>query len=853
MAAITSKEDDLNSNPRALEKHIEHLITDGRAFLKTTGQQLQHMHDGGLLSKGGIRVHKHIQKYENTDLGAKSIIAFIGESGAGKSTLLNALLDYEKIVPTSGMRACTSVATEFSSRKSNMEFEFCAVIEYIDRKEFEEEAESLRYDILDDEEEDYDTESMYTILSSSDEEKEQKPLNARSSKRRRLSNSSAEGAATVARAKLGALFPGFQASDFVEITEKINELYDGNCFLSAGRQIIESDDEEEFVEQIQELISNSGTDDEDEPQLWPLIKVVKVYNVRRIYLDSEILGSGAVLVDLPGIKDCNAAREAVAGKYLAKANEVIIVSRLNRVLTDETTTKLAEMGYSKQLRLDGRKKITIVCSFADQYKPSDARQEYRKNKEFVGKYDELMRIIKSAPRGRQLKKLSAIEKERVLDETEDAKERLQKLCLATRNKHVPGAVRKAYTKHLGEDIQVKTFLVASTAYQVQAGRLVTEERANNSVTADETQIPQLREFCIKIPTVQKLFRMKFFIHNISRAFGAAKFLVEDLGPSLSKKKREGISDELNKAAVAMKRALLTLETNCSDSIKLEIEKLTGETKTLSLDSSRHCAEVQKTVRSGKQQWNYNTYKHICRRNGEHKTDSKKNLNQKYLGALDDGLSRIWGESVGGIHKSLTGFTFKLSSQLTAFEERWMSIVCEYFCHESADMKTSEELVRNTLKAVVIGTQKLLLDQTHRVDEKQREINRQFRSTNQLKSGLEQSYQAAAKLTGKGSYNSMMDVVTNGLKSTTVFLNISELIAKGLADLQVTLKDENTKWCNDIGEELETNIKNWMAVSDKVEEQEYVEKQKLKEILSRFDKTLKNLVDEADSLDGKLTI
>lgn len=45
-------------------------------------------------------------------------------------------------------------------------------------------------------------------------------------------------------------------------------------------------------------------------EFWPLIKVVK------IYVKAEALSTGAVIVDLPGVHDSNAARAAVASGYM---------------------------------------------------------------------------------------------------------------------------------------------------------------------------------------------------------------------------------------------------------------------------------------------------------------------------------------------------------------------------------------------------------------------------------------------------------------------------------------------------------------------------------------------------------
>lgn len=45
-------------------------------------------------------------------------------------------------------------------------------------------------------------------------------------------------------------------------------------------------------------------------EFWPLIKVV------RIYTKADVLSTGAVIVDLPGVQDSNAARAAVAANYM---------------------------------------------------------------------------------------------------------------------------------------------------------------------------------------------------------------------------------------------------------------------------------------------------------------------------------------------------------------------------------------------------------------------------------------------------------------------------------------------------------------------------------------------------------
>ena len=50
----------------------------------------------------------------------------------------------------------------------------------------------------------------------------------------------------------------------------------------------------------------------DDPALWPLIRQV------RVRCSSAALSTGAVLVDLPGVADANAARNNIAKSYMKK-------------------------------------------------------------------------------------------------------------------------------------------------------------------------------------------------------------------------------------------------------------------------------------------------------------------------------------------------------------------------------------------------------------------------------------------------------------------------------------------------------------------------------------------------------
>ena len=50
----------------------------------------------------------------------------------------------------------------------------------------------------------------------------------------------------------------------------------------------------------------------------------------------QVLSTGAVVVDLPGVRDANAARGAVAEKYMKSCNAVWIVADITRAVDNRT-------------------------------------------------------------------------------------------------------------------------------------------------------------------------------------------------------------------------------------------------------------------------------------------------------------------------------------------------------------------------------------------------------------------------------------------------------------------------------------------------------------------------------------
>ena len=121
-----------------------------------------------------------------------------------------------------------------------------------------------------------------------------------------------------------------------------------NCFVETARILgttkkIVAPDSKKFSQQIGKYIDSKekkrGSDKdkkkdkeriekekkkEGEPALWPLIRLVQVL------CHSEALSKGAVLVDLPGVADANAARNSIAKSYMQRCECIWIAAPITR-------------------------------------------------------------------------------------------------------------------------------------------------------------------------------------------------------------------------------------------------------------------------------------------------------------------------------------------------------------------------------------------------------------------------------------------------------------------------------------------------------------------------------------------
>jgi hypothetical protein len=151
-----------------------------------------------------------------------------------------------------------------------------------------------------------------------------------------------------------------------------------------------------FYQQLQkyvdskEKVTKKGKDKEKDKvkktfdmEYWPLIKVVK------IYVKAPALSTGAVIVDLPGVHDSNAARAAVAQSYMKQCTGLWIVAPINRAVDDKAAKTLLGESFKRQLKYDGGfSSVTFICSKTDDISITETIDTLELEEEIEELYDQ---------------------------------------------------------------------------------------------------------------------------------------------------------------------------------------------------------------------------------------------------------------------------------------------------------------------------------------------------------------------------------------------------------------------------------------------------------------------------------
>ena len=281
----------------------------------------------------------------------RTVVGVVGNTGAGKSSVINAMLDEERLVPTNCMRACTAVVTELSYNNSNSDLSrYRAEIEFIQPEDWRRELKILFEEAFDESghlsKEAYNADSQAGIAYA---------------KMRAVYNKHTKD--MLANATIESLMRVKNVKNTLGTTKRINERQP-DAFYRRLQHFVDS---KEKGTEKRDKNGNKISNSKREFEYWPLIKVVKIYT------KADALSTGAVIVDLPGVHDSNAARAAVAEGYIKRCSGLWIVAPINRAVDDKAAKTLLGNTFKRQLKYDGTySAVTFICSKTDDISRTEA-------------------------------------------------------------------------------------------------------------------------------------------------------------------------------------------------------------------------------------------------------------------------------------------------------------------------------------------------------------------------------------------------------------------------------------------------------------------------------------------------
>ena len=273
---------------------------------------------------------------ESTSKGLEILIGVAGVTGAGKTSTLNALLGFPRLLPSSSTEAATATVCRIAwNHDDTVGHEFRADVIFRSKE-----------DVIKELHEFLDAVHYRKDLRAEDFENESERFEALEE----INDIISRGISNV------CIVWGLDENEIEDMDLTVESLMRSNdtvVDLLGKTRTIYSSIADEFASEVKPYLDSTALP--EGITAWPLIEEV------RLYVKSDILKHGIMLVDLPGLSDMVESRAAVAERYYQKLSVTAIVTPAIRAVDEKTGVKLMGSYQELRMKLDGKYHKDSFC------------------------------------------------------------------------------------------------------------------------------------------------------------------------------------------------------------------------------------------------------------------------------------------------------------------------------------------------------------------------------------------------------------------------------------------------------------------------------------------------------------
>ncbi|XP_029452084.1 nuclear GTPase SLIP-GC [Rhinatrema bivittatum] len=528
-------------------------------------------------------------------------------------------------------------------------------------------------------------------------------------------------AVTIARKKIKTLYGESALKLSYNEIKRLKINFPKHC----NRDVIalSENDEKSFCEKLRPYIK-AGNYEEKTDKLWPLVKYVEV-----TIPDSDVLPEGVILLDIPGTGDANTERDAMWKKYINECSVIWIISSWERAMGKNSDLDILKESISA---LSGGmcSEIILVVTKSDDIKLEEfnRNQQHGKN-QFTSINDA---IIES-------------------NKTKKIKE----------TKRITKMLKRKLPNY---EIRDKTDLV----YTVSAKAYWDKEKGRTTnLTAEETEIPELREYIRNICLRQK---KKMIEEYVKECFGILAF-IQIFSSEKNTQETDGNYSHLK---TILGEQLKYLEERISKNFD-EMEKPLSEGVA---DAEKSYKKNRKTVLcsiTGSNQGFHKQLRAMCLNNGLHVSSIVRyDLNLTLAEPIYERINNSFRNKFRIDHETRSA----LKSDLTAFQTKIKEEIHNVLKAKREDKNTmhKQNVLNKMIDAIFVGIQRLITEEKEKI----------YKSLwISIQNDLKPKYKEAANIRGKDSCKQMqiiLETATDTL-SKNMFKNAKEAMKEEFSNLK----------------------------------------------------------------------